>query len=430
MPPKGRYIRLGGNWVQLGGGGIVVPPEDTQKPTPPTNLRLVGAATSTTASMTADPSTDNVGVVGYEVRKGSGAYVPISGPGLLHTDSSLSPQQAVQYTWRGYDAAGNRSDPSNVLSFTTPGGGGGGGGSVSTLMGVPDNGGAHGYTDWPAWRIYDFSQVNPVLTKGAQVIALTDSGTAIAGGATAANGLRSFLMSFYGKTGTPSKNANIQIHFANGNEVDRKSLSALAFANTYELMEAVIADFPMASLWIDGTALNLRNGVTENYLMAQASSGRRVYQMLDGYAGSYYSPGRNDYPAMTASSYTGNSVPSFIIDPYIAKAVQKGLTRMAIWEFGMPMLVDDPVGWPNEGNTVRNNTRRRDYVQSFINYWFGACLAAGLTPEVALYWDQQVGAGKGTPSNTNPDNRLVNDNTLITPNTATIWRNTATSYVP
>jgi hypothetical protein len=158
--------------------------------------------------------------------------------------------------------------------------------------------------------------------------------------------------------------------------------------------------------------------------MAQATSGRRLYQMVE-LAGSFYPPGRNDYPAMTLSSYTD---PAFVIDPYIAKALEKGFTKLSIWEFGIPMLWDDPIGWPNAGNLIQNNTKRRDYVQQFMYYFFDTCLANGITPVMAQYWDQQSGANKGTPSNTAPDNRLVNDNTRANPSTATAWRNMVTNY--
>jgi hypothetical protein len=292
-------------------------------------------------------------------------------------------------------------------------------------MGVPDNGNDHGYSTWDSSRIYTLGAVTPALASQPKAIALTDSGTSPDGGAASVTRFRNHLLSFYGKTGTPSLHANIETHIAMDNEIDRNTgLNMTALANTHELMEAMLLDFPKASLWIDLTAFNLRQGTSEQYLMAQATSGRRLYQMVE-LAGSFYPPGRNDYPAMTLSSYTD---PAFVIDPYIAKALEKGFTKLSIWEFGIPMLWDDPIGWPNAGNLIQNNTKRRDYVQQFMYYFFDTCLANGITPVMAQYWDQQSGANKGTPSNTAPDNRLVNDNTRANPSTATAWRNMVTNY--
>lgn len=308
--------------------------------------------------------------------------------------------------------------------------------TTTTLMGINvDNTSGIPNSTWDAIRCYSFTKATSTVTSGTKILAVSDDqGVSAEGGATSANALNTFLLGFYGKTGTPSRNANCQIHWANGNEIDANTVNFTSFANTYELMESVIANYPMASLWLDGTINHMRTGATENYLSAQATSGRRVYQMLDGFAGSYYPSGRNNYPNISATSFTtANSLPQNIVDLFVSKAIEKGITRMAIWEYGMPLACTPPPQYPNPGSTYRDNNRRRDFVQTFINYWMQACIDNGLVPEVAIYWDHQSpqsGVADGDPGNNNPDNRFITDPVSVSPNTATMWYNAAANFVP
>jgi chitodextrinase len=106
-----------------GGGG------DTTAPTVPANLAVTGT-TSSTASLSWSPSTDNVGVAGYRVYRG-GTQVGTSS-GTTFTDSGLSASTRYTYTVAAYDQAGNVSAQSaGVAATTAPGGGGGGGCSVT-----------------------------------------------------------------------------------------------------------------------------------------------------------------------------------------------------------------------------------------------------------------------------------------------------------
>lgn len=416
-----------------------------QVPTAPTALPVIDI-TSDGGTFPWSETTDPLVVAHAVYLNGNKLPVALGGAARQHILTGLLPN--TPYTLRVTRSwAGNVESPvSNQISFTTAGvtppv-------EINTLMGVPDNGNNHGYTNWDAWRIYNISQVDGAVSKGAKVVCLTDSGLSYApssAGTRSANAqaLRDFLMSFYGKTGAPNLHTNVEIHWANGNELDINLSPTAAnltnFAEMCKAYEDVIADFNLASLWFDGTALSSRNGDTDQFLDAQTGAGRRVHQMLTasggGHASSYYAPGRNDYPNMAPSSYTGNSDPSFVVDPILELAVARNIPRVAIWEFGMPMLITPPPLFPNPGSVQNNPTRRRTYVQDYINYWFQACLDNNLNPKVALYWDQQSGANKGTPQNggaegPNPDNRWVNDNTLITPNTATIWREAPASFVP
>ncbi len=96
---------------------------DPQPPTIPGNLRSPSQS-STSIALAWDASTDNVGVVGYELSRNGGAWTQV-GNVTSHTDSGLTPDTAYSYTVRAYDAAGLRSQSSNTLGTRTKPTGGG-----------------------------------------------------------------------------------------------------------------------------------------------------------------------------------------------------------------------------------------------------------------------------------------------------------------
>ncbi|MDI9830109.1 carbohydrate binding domain-containing protein [Streptomyces sp. KAU_LT] len=101
-----------------GGGG-----SDGQAPNAPGNLRSTGKS-STSVSLAWNASTDNVGVTGYDVFRGSTQVLSVSGTSA--TVGGLSPSTAYTFTVKARDAAGNVSAASNSVSVTTDSGGGGG----------------------------------------------------------------------------------------------------------------------------------------------------------------------------------------------------------------------------------------------------------------------------------------------------------------
>ncbi|MGI5400224.1 fibronectin type III domain-containing protein [Streptomyces sp. CA-135486] len=100
-----------------GGGG------DTQAPTTPTNLRSTGK-TSSSVSLAWNASSDNVGVTGYDVYRGSTHVTTVTGTSA--TVSGLAADTSYSFTVRARDAAGNLSPASSAVSVTTDAGGGGG----------------------------------------------------------------------------------------------------------------------------------------------------------------------------------------------------------------------------------------------------------------------------------------------------------------
>ncbi|MFC3980685.1 fibronectin type III domain-containing protein [Streptosporangium jomthongense] len=93
-------------------------PSDPTPPSTPGNLRVTGTSSST-VSLAWDASTDNVGVTGYEVYRGT--TLVTTATDTTYTDSNLSPSSTYTYTVRARDAAGNRSPESSPVSATTQG---------------------------------------------------------------------------------------------------------------------------------------------------------------------------------------------------------------------------------------------------------------------------------------------------------------------
>ncbi|WP_245765384.1 cellulase family glycosylhydrolase [Nonomuraea jiangxiensis] len=114
-----RTDTTGSLFLRSGGGG---PSDDTTAPSVPGNLRSTGT-TSSSVSLAWNASTDNVGVTGYEVYRGSTLVATVTG--TSHTDTGLTASTSYTYTVRARDAAGNRSAASAAVTAQTQAGGGG-----------------------------------------------------------------------------------------------------------------------------------------------------------------------------------------------------------------------------------------------------------------------------------------------------------------
>lgn len=88
---------------------------DTSAPTAPGNLRST-SVTSTSVALAWNASTDNVGVTGYRVYRGTTLIATT--PALSYTFSALSSNTTYQFRVDAVDAAGNAT-PSNTLNVTT-----------------------------------------------------------------------------------------------------------------------------------------------------------------------------------------------------------------------------------------------------------------------------------------------------------------------
>jgi len=121
---------------------IVRPAGDSQAPTVPTAL-TVGTTTTSSVSLSWTASTDNVGVSGYDVYRGT-ALVGASS-GTAYTDSGLTGGTAYTYTVRARDVAGNTSAASAAVTATTTIGSAGSG-AACTAAWHTDNSWNGGFT--------------------------------------------------------------------------------------------------------------------------------------------------------------------------------------------------------------------------------------------------------------------------------------------
>ncbi|MFI9010035.1 cellulose binding domain-containing protein [Actinosynnema sp. NPDC053489] len=89
---------------------------DTVAPSAPASLRVT-ATTSNSVSLAWTASTDNVGVTGYDVYRGTSVATTVTG--TTATVTGLNASTAYTFTVRARDAASNTSGPSNQVSATT-----------------------------------------------------------------------------------------------------------------------------------------------------------------------------------------------------------------------------------------------------------------------------------------------------------------------
>ncbi|MVP01322.1 fibronectin type III domain-containing protein [Paenibacillus lutrae] len=102
-------------WKVVTGGGT----PDTQAPSAPSNLRVSGTSTTTSIALAWNAASDNVGVTGYDIYRGTTLIGSASGTALTYTDTGLTANTTYTYTVKAKDAAGNVSGVSNTLSAAT-----------------------------------------------------------------------------------------------------------------------------------------------------------------------------------------------------------------------------------------------------------------------------------------------------------------------
>ncbi|WP_345130058.1 PQQ-dependent sugar dehydrogenase, partial [Dactylosporangium darangshiense] len=98
-----------------------LPSTDTQAPTAPASLSYSNL-TSGSVTLTWAASTDNRGVVAYDVRIGTTVVTSVNGtpPATTTTVTSLACNTPYTLNVVARDLAGNTSPPSNTVTFTTP----------------------------------------------------------------------------------------------------------------------------------------------------------------------------------------------------------------------------------------------------------------------------------------------------------------------
>lgn len=98
-------------------GGVETPAGDTAAPSTPSHL-LAQAHSGGQVNLSWNPSTDNVGVAGYQVFRGGVKIASV--PTNTYQDRRLSRSTRYVYRVAAVDAAGNTSAQSSAVSVTTP----------------------------------------------------------------------------------------------------------------------------------------------------------------------------------------------------------------------------------------------------------------------------------------------------------------------
>jgi len=109
-----------GNLSAFSNTATAVTPADSSAPTAPTNLTGVGA-NSTTINLSWTASTDNVGVVGYNVFRDGGATAIATVSVTNFSDTGLGVSSTHTYTVKAVDGANNLSTASNTITVSTQG---------------------------------------------------------------------------------------------------------------------------------------------------------------------------------------------------------------------------------------------------------------------------------------------------------------------
>ncbi|OAB25537.1 chitin-binding protein [Paenibacillus macquariensis subsp. defensor] len=91
---------------------------DTQAPTAPSGLHVMGTPTSSSIQLMWNASTDNVGVTGYRIYNGTTLVTSVSGSTLDYTVSGLTAATAYTFNVYAFDAANNQSTASTINGTT------------------------------------------------------------------------------------------------------------------------------------------------------------------------------------------------------------------------------------------------------------------------------------------------------------------------
>ena len=127
---------------------------DTTPPTAPSKLAVMRGSIGTSAILGWSPSTDNVGVTGYDLYRGT-ALLASNLRGTSTTLSNLTCATSYALTLRARDAAGNTSAASNTATFTT---------AACPVTSTPVYGEAlgAGWNDWSWGAVRNFANTTPV----------------------------------------------------------------------------------------------------------------------------------------------------------------------------------------------------------------------------------------------------------------------------
>ncbi|WP_299887620.1 endonuclease [uncultured Lacinutrix sp.] len=165
------------------------PTPDNIDPTTPTNL-IASNPTASTVDLAWTASTDNIGVVTYDVYVNGTFYVTTNSITTTYTVTGLNPETTYVFTLLAKDAAGNMSMQSNSVNETTIAGPPTGTDCVSeTFETIPNNGSSYSSFSWTGidgitngWNATDSRTDQTITAKAVTVRNGTLTSPSIAGG--------------------------------------------------------------------------------------------------------------------------------------------------------------------------------------------------------------------------------------------------------
>ncbi|MBB4808170.1 endonuclease I/chitodextrinase [Chryseobacterium defluvii] len=197
---------------------------DTQAPTTPTNL-ATNTPTSNSISLSWTASTDNIGVVGYNVYVNGTLYTSVSG--TTATVSGLAPLTTYNFYVIAKDAAGNLSSQSNTSPGTTLAGPVGGSCGTEDFETIPANASNYTTRTWTnagiTWTATDARTDQTINGRAITIQNGNLTSSAIAGG------IQSLTLTTQLKFSGSSNNLNVEI---NGNIVGTIPYSSTATTTT------------------------------------------------------------------------------------------------------------------------------------------------------------------------------------------------------
>ncbi len=185
------------------------PTADTEAPTTPTNL-TASNPTSNTISLSWTASTDNIGVVGYDIYKDGAFYATVTG--ITAMVSGLNPSTTYNFYVIAKDAAGNASTASNTASGTTLAGGQPGGScGTENFETIPNAGNGYGSRTWTnagiTWNATDARTDQTINGK-----AITIQNGYLTNTTTATGGIQSLTATTQLKFSGSSNSLNVEIN--------------------------------------------------------------------------------------------------------------------------------------------------------------------------------------------------------------------------
>lgn len=195
------------------------PTIDTQAPTAPTNL-ATSNPTSNTISLSWTASTDNIGVVAYDIYKDGAFYTTVTG--TTATASGLNPLTTYNFYVIAKDAAGNSSAASNTAQGTTLAGGQPGGScGTEDFSNIPASSSSYSTRTWTSNNIsWTASDARTDQTINGKAITLRSGNLT---SSSVSGGIQSLTMTTSLKFGSGPGVLNIEI---NGTQVGTIPYSA------------------------------------------------------------------------------------------------------------------------------------------------------------------------------------------------------------